>query len=567
MQKLVEIGKSIFEAEPIRIRLQSDPHLLLHMLSDYLRCSGIQGGENGFEKTFSIIFPVRDFASAIDARLTVPAEEYCGIRKLKRPHELANISFNPKRPVVAVVFNDYGNQTLGVYAFSGRERADIGSMLYFYSGCQLRDCKSQHSQEMKISWSTKGTNLLCLQACSNTDNFGLITIFNMDKSGRMRRIHTPSMPKCTWSTVTNHGTAECWSSDDTFWIPTYDEPSNLTKISILNDAVIITSMKDIPIIPRGLTAGCCGVWVNESTAFWLQKCREGGHHGHTLIRRQSLSIPHAHPDNKAIAITYGYVTSATLNVSNDNSLLVLLLYPGSLQYESDNKLRCYTVVNNIDESIWRYSTQGPEFKYGASCQLDMPWITKHYSSQIIMLASIDPISDSIKIMSTHDIFCYRGNRVYWPDDFNKPFQLQIMSQTDRYAIICESEDAVSFILMSKITNLTREFDWSYAFTPNVDASLVIPIGNWTNHIKGSRGSHFKCDLPLKIAVPFDAKPSARKRLRLWASKCDLSCRGDWLVKCDGCPSAGQSCHFCDEQRLRRQLEEYNQPKVLALHIC
>ena len=558
-----EIDRSVrpvINVEPIREKLQEDPHLLLHMESDFFRCTHRRNFEDNFEETYSIMFPVCGFSPPIPR----PAGTLSG-----RIHhrELKLVSFNPKRPVIAVVFSDYGTQTLGIYAISGRERGETGSLLYFYSGAQLENCHKNERTEMKISWSPNGTKLLCIQPQVSSNGRAVVTVFTMDVAGKVRRIHCPAIPLVSYFQNVREVTAECWSSDDTFWIQSVDEFHDLTKIKILEDAVVVEPMREVPIIVGPSKANNMGVFVNDSTAFWFQKCRQSGHLNHTLIRRQSLESPRTKSDTNILAITFGYVTSAALNVGDNNSLLVVLFYPDGIHFECPDSTAPdsdYMTTDDIDESVWPFAGDAAGYKYGTNCKLAAPWIQKKLvKKHKVVLASVNCFDDKIDFMSVvHSARQVVGFN--WPENFTKPPSYQIVGQTDRYALVSQTQNLSFVFLMSKITNLCIEIHERHLFAPNIDGSLVVNLMGW--YTNGTTYAGENSSPPLRAASTYDAKPASKKQLAMWSSECRLDCNGQWMVSWYPCPYTHKDCHLCNEVRRRRQKEEYNEPKVLPAHI-
>ena len=554
--------KSELNTEPIRAELENDSRLLLHMLTDFARCQRSADAPPTFrtDEPFSTTFPSRHFAR----------EGFNFRSALWQKTQVDLILFNPRRPIIAVVYQDYGTYTLGIYALTGRERAEMGNQLYFYSGPQMSDDSDFNPAQykMSISWSPEGTKLLCVQSDLACKDSAEIKIFALEESGRTRRIQTPGMPSINLRRIQGKPPAECWSSDDTFWIPAEDEYHNLTKVTVFDDAVVIISMRDDPVLERACRAPISGIWINDSTVFWTQKCRERAHSEHTLIRRQSLDSPRAFPNRRALALTSGIVTCGTLSTSGDNSLLLLAIYPDGLQFEADELDADVEIVEEVDDSTWQHASNST-YMYGASCTLPMPWLTgKNTRNHRMSLLIVSCFDDDIKTVTcVHGV---KSTRSFYSNPAGIVNEYNFVGQTERYVLVRHDKNEENdYYLLSKITNMWMPVCKSKVFTPNVDASLIIRHNLWSNHsgtiIRRGAGH------PLKASMSFDASPNAREKIKQWHQECDFgplrATDSNWCSHLHYGKEIGEpNCRECKKLLAWRQQEEYNRPKFLPTHV-
>lgn len=547
--------KTILDCEPIRSRLASDPHLLMHLHSDFIRNNISHCIPEDCDTLFSVNFLTDQLAPTL-----VRAETGTNLGDVKR------ILFNPRRPIIAVVKADYGSFTLGIYAMAGTERSETGGLLHFYAGPRTSDCFANTQLcDMHISWSPEGDKLLCLQPDSATDSASRVTLFFVAESGLTRRIHSPNMPKMSHPGQRGflQGSAECWSSNDTFWILTGVENLHLTKITIQGSTLIVESAGANPIIPGGLKVTSLGVWTNDSTAFWVQPCRVRGHYGHSLVRRQSLQSPRCFPDGKALALSAAYVVCAELSVGNTDQLLLIMACPEGINFQHEVGIDAdFVTVHQLDEDQHDFSSEGYDYKHGAGCNLPLPWLSASHKKYKLCLATVDCFEDDI------DIICTVHN-LKWATNFysnlnattNFEGYFQLVGQTERYAVI-HMVGARKIVMMSKLGNFYMDSDNIRSkFAPNVDGSLIIPHLEWCNYGARNCTKMFTHSLPLKAVIPFDAKPETKSALSklIRASGFEVG-----SIERTTCSPAEKMCRVCREVRERVRLEEYNRPLVFSI---
>jgi len=548
----------MFDCEAIRSKLVSDPHLLMHLHSDFIRNNISDCIPEDCDTLFSINFLTDQLAPTL-----IRPGTGTNLGDIKR------VLFNPRRPIIAVVKRDYGSFTLGIYALAGTERAETGGLLHFYAGSRTSDCLANTRKcDMHISWSPEGDKLLCLQPDSATDSTSRVTLFIVAESGLTRRIRGPNMPKMAHPGDRGflQGTAECWSSNSTFWILTGAENRHLTKVTIEESTIVVESAGASPIIPGGVKVSSLGIWTNDSTAFWVQPCRILGHYGHSLVRRQSLQSPRAFPHGKALVLSAGYVVCAELNVGNTDQLLMIIACPEGISFQRENGLDdddfFFVAVDELDEARRDFPLESNDFRHGAGCTLPFPWLTTGHRKYKLCLATVDCFEDNIDVICTMRYLRF-GADFYSDKNAASNFEgnFQLVGQTERYAVIYIVESKRT-VMMSKLGDFYMDSDCLRSkFTPNVDGSLIIPHLEWCNYGARNCTKSHCYSTPLKAVVPFDAKPETKDALNklIRASGFQVG-----SVERTTCSPAEKMCRVCRAVRERVRLEEYNRPLVFSV---
>jgi len=167
-----------------------------------------------------------------------------------RKRHIAKIAFHPCRPVVALVFNDSYQPSFGIYAYAGKERAEIGQCLYYYQGLLARNypnfCRCTYTgidnnqRYMHISWSPNGTKLACVENYHSSDGSVVFFSFDYKSSYKFRRLsnlcweRTPDIGPFRargWHRLHN---LNLWFDDSTFLTPyiKYEDKIVVTPITI-----------------------------------------------------------------------------------------------------------------------------------------------------------------------------------------------------------------------------------------------------------------------------------------------------------------------------------------------
>ena len=557
--------KPFVDVVPLREGLLNDPHLLMKILYEVLRYAG-RGGQKTFhyDTAYSLIFPTGGFQNP-------NADQVADFRTCR----VLRVHFNPKKMLIAVVSDDYDSETLGVYALAGKERADIGSQLYFHSGSEIYQCGRETGLcPMLVSWSPDGTKLLCIQAPFDTCEYAVVTVLVLEKKGPMRRIYCPNMPLASWREL-KKSTAECWTSNNTFWILDDSDYGNLTEVKILKNAVVVSaSCRSRQVIPGGCKEASMGVWIAGKTAFWVENCRTGGHVQHSIIRRQSLESPQTFPENQGLVLPTGFVLDAAVNVGNSSELLLLLLYPGGMDYcEEDNVDNEFQVIEDLDESFWPHADR-KEARRGTGCRLKAPWLSKSERRQRLVLASLGCFEEKPRILSVHHTNI-SGDQTSGQKWRRYLTTTSIRCQTERYAVIDFAKyPLIQPMLFSKLTNMCFRIDPTAFYFPSADGSLYISKVTWLLKTEDFLLSPSKRSTPLHAMTPLETSPDSRREQALEKILCNFGTSAREREEKSMCASRRRGsastiekehvCQECKKVRERKPVEEFNSPKILPL---